>query len=84
MGEKLTCRAVWTRFHPIAYAVQDVIFSGKLGKVKRFQADFSMFFDIESECSPLCKFRTNTARIIQSIGTKDVHAYTQTSPTATA
>lgn len=47
-GAKLTFRAVWTRFHPIAYAVQDVIFSGKLGKVKRFQADFSMFFDIES------------------------------------
>ncbi len=34
-------RAVWTRFHPIAYAVQDVIHSGKLGKVKRFTAEFS-------------------------------------------
>lgn len=45
----LTVRAVWTRFHPIMYAIQDVLFSGKLGKVKRFQADFSMFFDVESK-----------------------------------
>ncbi|GFZ46901.1 hypothetical protein JCM24511_04121 [Saitozyma sp. JCM 24511] len=37
--------AVWTRFHPIAYAVQDIIHSGKLGKVKRFSSEFSMDFD---------------------------------------
>ena len=47
-------RAVWTRFQPIAYAVQDVIFSGKLGKVKRFTGDLSGFFDADSEqtCLP--------------------------------
>ncbi|WVQ97546.1 hypothetical protein IAU59_004660 [Kwoniella sp. CBS 9459] len=33
--------AVWTRFHPIAYAVQEVLDSGRLGKPKRFAADFS-------------------------------------------
>lgn len=31
------------------YAVQDVLFSGKLGKITRFQADFSMRFDIDSK-----------------------------------
>ncbi|GFZ48048.1 hypothetical protein JCM24511_05796, partial [Saitozyma sp. JCM 24511] len=36
--------AVWTRFQPIAYAVQEVLFSGKLGKVKRVEADFSIDF----------------------------------------
>lgn len=41
--------AVWTRFHPIAYAVQDVLKSGKLGKVKRMFADFSMNFEPDSE-----------------------------------
>jgi predicted dehydrogenase len=35
---------VWTRFQPIAYAVQEVLFSGKLGKVKRVEADFSIDF----------------------------------------
>ncbi|EIW65929.1 hypothetical protein TREMEDRAFT_35632 [Tremella mesenterica DSM 1558] len=40
--------AVWTRFHPIAYAVQEELFSGKLGKIKRFQADFSMDMKPES------------------------------------
>jgi predicted dehydrogenase len=39
---------VWTRFHPIAYAVQDIIHSGKLGKVKRFSSEFSMDFDPDS------------------------------------
>jgi len=43
--------AVWTRFHPIMYAIQDVLFSGKLGKIKRFQADFSMNFNADSELS---------------------------------
>ncbi|TXT09023.1 hypothetical protein VHUM_02497 [Vanrija humicola] len=37
--------AVWTRFHPIAYAVQDVLKSGKLGKPVRMSADFSMNFE---------------------------------------
>lgn len=45
------CRAVWTRFHPIAYAVQEVIHSGKLGKVKRFSADFSSDNDLDSQSS---------------------------------
>lgn len=33
--------AVWTRFHPIAYEVQDLVFSGKYGKLKRIIGDFS-------------------------------------------
>jgi hypothetical protein len=33
------------------YAIQDVLFSGKLGKIKRFQADFSMNFNADSELS---------------------------------
>lgn len=41
--------AVWTRFQPIAYAVQDVLKSGKLGQVKRMFADFSMNFEPDSE-----------------------------------
>lgn len=51
----ILARAVWTRFHPIAYAVQELLFSGKLGKVKRFQADFSIDFkpDSMSATSPL-------------------------------
>lgn len=48
----LTIRAVWTRFHPIAYAVQEVIHSGKLGKVKRFSADFSMDFNPDKSALP--------------------------------
>lgn len=34
------------------YAIQDVLFSGKLGKIKRFQADFSMNFNADSKLSP--------------------------------
>ncbi|AAW45168.2 hypothetical protein CNH03050 [Cryptococcus deneoformans JEC21] len=37
---------VWTRFQPTAYAVEEVIKSGILGKPKRFFADFSMGWDI--------------------------------------
>lgn len=48
---QLTSRAVWTRFHPIAYAVQDVLKSGRLGKVHRMFADFSMNFEPDSEFS---------------------------------
>ncbi|WVQ83748.1 hypothetical protein IAT38_005892 [Cryptococcus sp. DSM 104549] len=40
--------AVWTRFHPIAYAVEEVLKSGKLGKPKRFTADFSMDWDLDA------------------------------------
>ncbi|BEI93529.1 uncharacterized protein CcaverHIS019_0511570 [Cutaneotrichosporon cavernicola] len=40
--------AVWTRFHPIAYKIQDVVFSGRLGKPKRFQADFSIDFNVDA------------------------------------
>ena len=42
-------RAVWTRFHPLGYKVQELLFSGKLGKVKRFSADFSMAGDLDSQ-----------------------------------
>ena len=42
--------AVWTRFQPIAEKVREVIASGKLGKPKRFAADFSMDQDLSSEC----------------------------------
>lgn len=42
-------RAVWTRFHPLGYKVQELLFSGKLGKVKRFSADFSMCGDFERQ-----------------------------------
>lgn len=42
--------AVWTRFHPIAYAVQDVLKSGRLGKVHRMFADFSMNYNPDSTC----------------------------------
>ena len=35
-------RAVWTRFHPLAAEIAKVLASGKLGKPKRFSADFSM------------------------------------------
>jgi predicted dehydrogenase len=41
--------AVWTRFHPIAYAVQDLLKSGRLGKVKRMFADFSSDYMPDSE-----------------------------------
>lgn len=46
---ELTIRAVWTRFQPIANAVQDMLKSGKLGKVHRMFADFSMNFEPDSE-----------------------------------
>ncbi|KAE8540276.1 hypothetical protein D1P53_003220 [Cryptococcus gattii VGV] len=39
--------AVWTRFQPIAYAVEEVIKSGILGKPRRFSADFSMDWDLD-------------------------------------
>lgn len=41
--------AVWTRFQPIAQKVREVIASGKLGKPKRFTADFSMDQDLSRE-----------------------------------
>lgn len=41
--------AVWTRFQPVAYAVQDVLKSGKLGAIKRMSADFSMNFEPDSK-----------------------------------
>ncbi len=57
-GTKLiNFRAVWTRFHPIAYAVQDVIHSGMLGKVKRFSADFSSDNDLDSEACALSQIK---------------------------
>ncbi|KAK8846530.1 hypothetical protein IAR55_005616 [Kwoniella newhampshirensis] len=41
--------AVWTRYHPLAYAVEEVLKSGKLGKPKRFTADFSMDFPMDDK-----------------------------------
>lgn len=40
--------AVWTRFHPISYAIQDVLKSGVLGAPKRMQADFSIDFKVDN------------------------------------
>ncbi|WVO22865.1 uncharacterized protein IAS62_004208 [Cryptococcus decagattii] len=40
--------AVWTRFQPIAYAIEKVIKSGILGKPRRFSADFSMDWDLDA------------------------------------
>nr|KIR47613.1 hypothetical protein I312_03381 [Cryptococcus bacillisporus CA1280] len=40
--------AVWTRFQPIAYAVEEVIKSGILGKPRRFSADFSMDVNLDA------------------------------------
>lgn len=48
-GETEGSRAVWTRFHPLGYKVQELLFSGKLGKVKRFSADFSMNGPLDGE-----------------------------------
>jgi predicted dehydrogenase len=42
-------RAVWTRFHPLAGAVREVLTSGRLGKPLRFTADFSMDWNLDSE-----------------------------------
>jgi predicted dehydrogenase len=44
-------RAVWTRFHPLAGAVREVLASGTLGKPLRFTADFSMDWNLDSEYS---------------------------------
>ncbi|AAW43964.1 conserved hypothetical protein [Cryptococcus deneoformans JEC21] len=41
--------AVWTRFQPITYAVEEVIKSGILGKPKRFSADFSMDWNLDAD-----------------------------------
>ncbi|WVO24083.1 uncharacterized protein IAS62_005447 [Cryptococcus decagattii] len=42
--------AVWTRFQPIAYAVEEVIKCGILGKPRRFSADFFMVVNLD-DCS---------------------------------
>lgn len=39
--------AVWTRFHPIAYAVQKEIHSGRLGKVRRMTAELSSYAHLD-------------------------------------
>ncbi|TXT13235.1 hypothetical protein VHUM_00602 [Vanrija humicola] len=39
--------AVWTRFHPIAYAVQKEIHSGKLGRVRRVTAELSSYAHLD-------------------------------------
>jgi predicted dehydrogenase len=39
--------AVWTRFQPIAYAVQEVIRSGRLGAPRRVTAELSSFAHID-------------------------------------
>lgn len=40
---------MWTRFHPISFRVQEVIASGVLGRPKRFQADFSIDFNVDAK-----------------------------------
>jgi predicted dehydrogenase len=40
---------VWTRFHPIAYKIQEAVFSGRLGQPKRFSADFSIDFNVDAK-----------------------------------
>ncbi|ORX35584.1 hypothetical protein BD324DRAFT_630742 [Kockovaella imperatae] len=49
--KRFLMEAVWTRFQPIAYEVQQIVHSGKLGKVKRFSADFST--DMKPDNFPL-------------------------------
>ncbi|KIR76803.1 hypothetical protein I305_06289 [Cryptococcus gattii E566] len=44
----LVVGAVWTRFQPIAYAVEKVINSDILGKPRRFSAGFSMDWDLDA------------------------------------
>ncbi|WRT66681.1 uncharacterized protein IL334_003641 [Kwoniella shivajii] len=39
--------AVWTRFQPITYAIQEIIASGRLGKLKRITADNSLDFKLD-------------------------------------
>ena len=46
------CRAVWTRWHPIAYEVQKIIHSGKLGKIKRFEADLWVENNLDCKLRP--------------------------------
>ena len=41
-------RGVWTRFHPITYAVCDLVHSGRLGTLKRVTADLGM--DMMLDC----------------------------------
>jgi len=43
--------AVWTRFHPLAYKIQELVFSEKYGKFKRMFADLSS--DIKPDTKPL-------------------------------
>lgn len=41
--------AVWTRFFPLTYALEKVLFEGKaIGDIRRLQSDFSIDF-IDSE-----------------------------------
>ncbi|KAK4684931.1 hypothetical protein P7C73_g5232, partial [Tremellales sp. Uapishka_1] len=40
--------ALWARFHPIAYAVEELVLSGKLGKVKRVVGELAVDFDTEN------------------------------------
>jgi len=39
--------AVWTRFHPLTYAVEELVHSGRLGDVKRLTADLSLDMKID-------------------------------------
>ncbi|WWD16991.1 hypothetical protein CI109_101427 [Kwoniella shandongensis] len=41
--------AVWTRFQPITYAIQDIVASGKLGKLKRLTVDNSLDFRLDEK-----------------------------------
>ncbi|KAK8864696.1 hypothetical protein IAR55_001948 [Kwoniella newhampshirensis] len=39
--------AVWTRFQPITFAIQDILFSGQLGKFKRLTVDNSLDYKLD-------------------------------------
>ncbi|WVQ80131.1 hypothetical protein IAT38_002232 [Cryptococcus sp. DSM 104549] len=41
--------AVWTRFQPITYAIQEVIASGRLGKFKRLTVDNSLDYKMDEK-----------------------------------
>lgn len=57
---RLPYRAVWTRFHPLSYAVQELLRSGELGRPRRFAADFSM--DFKPDCQPSFQYLVSCPR----------------------
>lgn len=49
--------AVWTRFFPLTYALEEVLFKEvAIGDIRRLEADFSIDFVDGEHCSPFfCK-----------------------------